>query len=93
MRKISRTRFARKEQETPADTRDEHGPRGVRGATITSRHASLEIDTMSLFARHRTGASLAGSASGGVSRDSMALSDGTEIGFAALTDFTKVLSL
>jgi hypothetical protein len=46
-----------------------------------------------LFAHHNAGASVAGSAGGGVSNTIMALSDGTEIGFAVLTDFTKVLSL
>ncbi len=93
MRKISQTRSARKEHDASADTREEHGPRGVHGATITSWRDSAEIDLTSLFASHRAGASLAGSASGGVSHDTMALSDGTEIGFAALSDFTRVLSL
>ncbi len=93
MRKISQTRFARKEQDTPADTREEHGPRGVRGATITSWRGSPEIDLTALFTSHQSGASLAGSANGRASHETMALSDGTEIGFAALSDFTKVLSL
>ncbi len=93
MRKISQTRFAQKEHDTQADTREEHRPRGVRGATITSWEAPPEIDLTSLFAGHKAGSSLGGSSSGGVSHDAMELSDGTEISFATLADVTKVLSM
>ncbi len=92
MRKIGQTRSVQKEHDIQADTRDETRPRGVRGATITSWEAAPEIDLTSLFARHKAGASLGGSARGGESRDAMELSDGTEISFATPADFKKVLS-
>ncbi|HBK06682.1 MAG TPA: hypothetical protein DDZ81_12565 [Acetobacteraceae bacterium] len=94
MRKISKARFARDDKDPQTDLRDDHRPRGVPGATITSWQGPCEIDLTALFARPTTGASVAGAAGGAdAPRNAVALSDGTEISFASPADFTSVFSL
>lgn len=94
MRKLTQTMRARDDHDAQAATRDDHRPRGVRGATITSWQGLPDIDLTSLFAQGGTGASVVGAGGGsGVFTRAMALSDGTEISFATPADFTEVILL
>jgi hypothetical protein len=90
MQKISKTRIADHRRFTSEEETLDTRPRCIPGATITSWHGSLDVDLSALFAKPRNGATVAGAGSAEsphTERDTVSLSDGTQITFATAGRF------
>jgi hypothetical protein len=95
MRKISKAKSAIDNQyiEDPNDVDERR--RRIPGTTITSWNGSPEIDLGAVFARPANSPTVAGATKAApdrAARDTVALTDGTQITFSRADQFTNVLT-